>query len=331
MKTKIVYVLVSSENDIYLEQAWVSIFSLRHFNPSAHIAIIGDEESICRVKNHPNSEFRGYIDDFIAFNFEKNVSNKERSRWLKTNLRNLVNGDYLFIDTDTIITESLSEIDKINDEIAITLDLHCQLQNHPFRDSIKRRIKKLFAVEVKKGTNYYNSGVIYSKDTKTAHDFYSKWHENWKLSKDKKRGVQDQQSLMVTIDQMGVVQPLAGEYNCQVLGSIEFLQTSKIVHFFNTQWSNGIVSPFFDKAFYEAIKKENDISMEKKQMILNCKLSFVSPSMIVGLNDMKLWVTPLFKLARMIYEQHNILFKLLCYFSEAVLVIDRLLTGKVSR
>lgn len=33
MKTKIIYVLVSNENDCYLEQALVSIYSLRLYNP----------------------------------------------------------------------------------------------------------------------------------------------------------------------------------------------------------------------------------------------------------------------------------------------------------
>lgn len=35
MKTKIIYVLVSNENDCYLEQALVSIYSLRLYNPDA--------------------------------------------------------------------------------------------------------------------------------------------------------------------------------------------------------------------------------------------------------------------------------------------------------
>ena len=43
MKTKIVYVLVSSETDLYLEQAWLSLYSLRLHNPNAHVVILMDD------------------------------------------------------------------------------------------------------------------------------------------------------------------------------------------------------------------------------------------------------------------------------------------------
>lgn len=45
MKTKIIYVLVSNENDCYLEQALVSIYSLRLYNPDANLLLLVDEEN----------------------------------------------------------------------------------------------------------------------------------------------------------------------------------------------------------------------------------------------------------------------------------------------
>ena len=45
MKTKIIYVLVSNENDCYLEQALVSIYSLRLYNPDANLLLLVDEET----------------------------------------------------------------------------------------------------------------------------------------------------------------------------------------------------------------------------------------------------------------------------------------------
>ena len=43
MNTKIVYCLVSSEKDIYLEQAWVSIYSLRLHNPCTTVILVLDK------------------------------------------------------------------------------------------------------------------------------------------------------------------------------------------------------------------------------------------------------------------------------------------------
>ena len=51
MKTKIIYVLVSNENDCYLEQALVSIYSLRLYNPDANLLLLVDEETSRTLEN----------------------------------------------------------------------------------------------------------------------------------------------------------------------------------------------------------------------------------------------------------------------------------------
>ena len=42
MKTKIVYTIVSDENDIFFEQALLSIYSLRKYNPDAFVELVID-------------------------------------------------------------------------------------------------------------------------------------------------------------------------------------------------------------------------------------------------------------------------------------------------
>ena len=53
------------------------------------------------------------VDNIVMRKFSEEINNRERSRSLKTNLRHIVSGDYLFIDTDTIITGDLSFVDNI--------------------------------------------------------------------------------------------------------------------------------------------------------------------------------------------------------------------------
>lgn len=43
MKTSIVYVLVSSSKDIYLEQAYVSMYSAKYYMPDSHIILLTDK------------------------------------------------------------------------------------------------------------------------------------------------------------------------------------------------------------------------------------------------------------------------------------------------
>ena len=45
MKTQIVYTLISSEKDYFLEELWVSLYSLRQFHPKATVKVLVDEST----------------------------------------------------------------------------------------------------------------------------------------------------------------------------------------------------------------------------------------------------------------------------------------------
>lgn len=311
MKTKIVYVLVSSDKDIYLEQAWASIFSLRHFNKNAFVTVVCDNRTGNRIKKESPRDFKKLIDEIIEIPFDETVTNRERSRFLKTSIRGIICGDFLFIDTDTIITADLSEIDNFNMNIGMVYDWHCKLAERPNRLGIVKRVTNLFDIKLRDDTNYFNSGVIYSKDTQESHDFFSKWHDNWMKTKAKPFGIQDQQSLTVTVNEIGGVTALSGNFNCQPIVSISYLSTAKIVHFFNTRWTSDSICPFYNDDIYLEIKKDRIISETNKTLILNCRSTFVSPTMVILGNDINIWRSPAFKFLKKMYYHHSLLYKIL--------------------
>lgn len=318
MKTKIVYVLVSSDNDIYLEQAWVSIFSLRHFNKDVKIEVICDDKTAVRIKLHSPKEFRDILGEVISVPFDAEVSNKERSRWLKTSMRSLVKGDFLFLDTDTIVTGNLDDVDSFDFDIGMVYDWHCRLIDRPNKDGVKKRVARLFADELKEGTDYYNSGVIFSKDTEKSHVFFKRWHDRWNESKVKPKGIRDQQSLMVTVNELGGVIPMSGDYNCQPIVSMRYLATAKIVHFFNTRWDSHIRCPFYADDFFLKIKEEGSISEANRILILACRSTFVSPSMTICGEDINIWRSSSFNLLRKLYKKHKNVYRIINLFSRIV-------------
>ena len=87
MKAKIVYVLVSTCNDIYLEQAYVSMHSLRHYMPDAHIVLLTDQLTSETFVGHRKEEIR-YVDELIVAELDKRLNAQMRSRQLKTSVRN---------------------------------------------------------------------------------------------------------------------------------------------------------------------------------------------------------------------------------------------------
>ena len=132
MKTKIVYVLVSSSRDIYLEQAYISMYSVKYYMPDAYIILLVDkqtEETLVDVRKKETK----YVDEIISVSIKGNYTPQQRSRILKTSVRKYIVGDFLFLDTDTIVVKPLSEIDYIEADIAACWDSHTTFDLNPYR------------------------------------------------------------------------------------------------------------------------------------------------------------------------------------------------------
>ena len=141
MHTKIVYAVTSDNSDIYLEQTYVSIYTLRKYHPDAYVVLVVDD-----VTNATLKDKRDYIMNVVTEKVvvipPKEYTKVERSRYLKTTLRNQIDGDYLFIDSDTVITASLDEIDTFEDDVCCVIDYHVTLNKHiRFESLIKEQAK----------------------------------------------------------------------------------------------------------------------------------------------------------------------------------------------
>ena len=123
MKTKIVYTLVSDAADTYLEQALLSVYSLRLYNPHIVVSLVVDQETGKTISGG-RAEIKKYVTDIVEVEVPLEYSKVQKSRYLKTNLRKLIRGDYLFIDCDTIICGSLEGIDRFDVEIGMVADVN---------------------------------------------------------------------------------------------------------------------------------------------------------------------------------------------------------------
>lgn len=232
MRTKIVYTLVSDEGDNYYEQALMSMHSLRHYHPqSTVVELVVDERTINTLKGKREG-IKNYVSLITIIRVPNEFDKKQSSRYLKTNLRKFIKGDYLFIDCDTIICKPLSNIDKIGAPIAMVADLNGKLKLTD--KSIIKRCEDGGLGNLE-GMPYFNSGVIYAKDTPEVHHFYEEWHKNWKLSAE--NGVTfDQPALCKTNADNGlIIKELPGVWNCQFkyTQGYKYLSDAYIMHYFN--------------------------------------------------------------------------------------------------
>jgi lipopolysaccharide biosynthesis glycosyltransferase len=262
MKTKVVYVVVSSPADVYLEQAYVSMYSLKYYMPDAYIVLLTDYETSESFEGVRKEEIK-YADEVKVVDYRGTKFNaQQRSRQLKTSIRQLIKGDFLYIDCDTIVTRCLDEIDSIDALIAACRDSHCEFIDNPYRDMNLKWGGQL-GWPITQETQFFNGGVTYVKDVPEAYEFYHHWNEN--LTNGYKMNVfQDQPTFAKTNYEMNhIVQQLPDEWNCELKHGIRYLKDAFIVHYLCTNPSKYQSQQLFllnESSVWEELKENGIIS-----------------------------------------------------------------------
>lgn len=288
MKTQIVYVLIGSEQTLFLEEMWVSLFSLRHFHPDVKVTVLTDEPTSNRIKKYV--ELYKLITELVVVPVPEDFNDRLRSRYIKTNVRNYIEGDYFYIDTDTIITAPLDDVDDLKvKNIGMVPEMHGTFKEHITYSMICGEVKRLFDIDVSDSKYWYNAGIMLVRDNVVTREFFRKWHENWKFSALQKNVTSDMRAMICTDKSMGyITESIPDTYNCQLAMSIKYLHEAKILHFWHMRGDFTPMqeySPFTSKEIYRRIRKEKEISKVTADTILNAKSSFDRISMIVGEND----------------------------------------------
>lgn len=301
MKTQIVYTLISSEKDYFLEELWVSLYSLRQFHPEAIVKVLVDEPTKEYMTKF--SELCELITEIVIVSVPANYNAKQRSRVIKTTVRNVIDGAYLFIDTDTVICKPLEEIDKLECDIAAVPDGHLHLSECMFPPT--NSVNKIFKTDVSDSKYWFNSGVMFVADNEQTRKFYKRWNENWTYSCFEKGQSQDQPALLATDKEFGyIISELPGIYNAQVAMSLKYFADAAIVHWWHMSFiENQDYSPYFSLQIYKDVKKFKGLSDETIEQIEHCKQSFVSPSMLVGKEHIYFLFSPAGKIFNRIYKE----------------------------
>lgn len=320
MKTKVVYVAVSSHNDFFLEELWASLYSLRQFTPPAcEVVVLSDAETAERIKCRP--ALYEMINELNVIQVPSKYSNELRSRVIKTNIRNLVDGDFLFIDTDTIICDSLESIDNLNvTNLAMVPEFHDSFKKHLCYEFVYHDVIRIFCTDCSDSQYWFNSGCMFVRDNETTRKFFADWKKNWTYSAFEKNENSDQRALLKTDHDYGyIIETLPGVYNCQVAVSIQYFFDAKIVHFWHMRanfTSDMNYSPFTNKEIYKQIHQDNCISQSVADTIIHCKSSFRSPSMIVGDAEMRFVMSSFNTILNKAYKESKLMRSLINGFTK---------------
>lgn len=309
---KYLYVLVSGKSDYYSEQAYLSIYSLRQHTPNCFVSLLVDVQTSEYLKNN-FIELINSVNECKVVDLGNKYSNKEKSRILKTTMRQHIEDDFLFIDCDTIICEDLTEIKKYEYNIGCVLDSHVPVIKHWAKDWMKKNDKKCGFKEAFNRTMHFNSGVIYCKDNDATRKFYMDWANFMEQSI--KAGVNIDQPSFNQADSLNgeLIGELEGKWNCQIIqGGIKHLHNAKIIHYFasNKKFKNPYL--LADKIILEEIRINKKLSNNCLSLLSNPRTAIDENAALLSPDvPIKLLYHEPFRELVYICKNHQILYKTL--------------------
>lgn len=321
MKTKIVYIVTSTPEDIYLEQTLLSVFSLKRVMPSAFVELVVDENTNSSLVGKRSEIFK-YVNKINVVTVPSIYSKAQVSRFIKTNVRKYIDGDFLFIDSDTIITARLDEIDDFGSDIGMVRDIHVPLKRNIDKSQVLKRLIRV-GWNGDEEIDYFNSGVIFARESPKAHDFFQAWHDKWKET-NRKGFHYDQPSLaVVNAEQSSKIKELDGIWNCQIMnGGLPYLHRAKIIHYFASSSERrkkvDKAYLFLNNQIFEKMKELGFVYPELISLIDNAKGAFVISNKVVTGNELQLTRNSLSAL----YYRHPSIYKSLNLFARGILKVS---------
>ncbi len=212
MKTKVVYVLTSNGHDNYAAMLCLSLCTLRRRNRDAEVLVVMDAQTHEALQKQA-SPILTYAKPVIV-DIPGEYNALQQSRYLKTTLRMIIEGDFLFLDCDTLIAEKLDEIDLLQSELAFVPDLNSPSIACSFLSYINEQARRAGFLE-QDNEPYFNSGVMFVRDTPFSWRFFVMWHECWKKSL--ANGIPQDQPALREANRLldHPITELSGIYNCQ--------------------------------------------------------------------------------------------------------------------
>ena len=281
-----VYVVVSSIDDYYAEQAMLSIISLKHYNADAGVTLLTDRETY-ETFNGVRGDLKVLADDIKIVDVNEKFDRFQRSRYMKTSVRNLIDGDFVFLDVDTVVQGDLSELEQIESEIAMVRQTECIIPGV----SLSKHLMKEYMAKIgassnnsAKITDFFNSGVILCRDTPRTRQLYNYWNEAWMNSSLNHDYHWDQPSLwLANFKVRNIIEELDGIYNCRAIYpeyALKYILNCRIFHYSST--SKRTSTTVFQHADFLEKFRENGMTDDVLRTIENVKAYYLDHIEVVA-------------------------------------------------
>jgi hypothetical protein len=230
----VVYCLTSSGGDLYEAMTRLSLATVQLTNPSARVTIACDQQTH-QALLASDSQLLHEANAIRGFPAPEGPPTY-RNRFVKTQLGRLIDGPFLFLDSDTVVRKPLTTL----------LDLHCDIAAAPnhSRDTLAEQIwsedqENLDAMGWKVSKPYVNGGVIWFSGTAGSNLLADDWHHFWQNSFHNTGRERDQPALNYALHSGICIsfKMLPHEFNAQYLCNI---RPSRGAHIWHAHYSSEV-------------------------------------------------------------------------------------------
>lgn len=161
----------------YLNALLLSASSLRRHVPDVHITCCCDSAMADHVRSlqEPNTRL---VDRWMEC-ADATGGPIHRSRFIKTSLRHRLDGPFVYLDCDSVVTGSLDPMWGCSHDLGFTVDAFFSDRPGQFPGWLNSHYRRL---GWKTPRCYYNGGVFFAADNACTRRFFERWHANWRQS-----------------------------------------------------------------------------------------------------------------------------------------------------
>jgi len=236
---RVVFALTSQGLDGFSAMTRLAVGSLRVSNHGLRITVACDQKTDAAMQR-AHDPLIGEVDEWLAVQAPDGPP-EFMNRHVKTRLRALIAGRFLFLDSDTIVRGDLGELLALDCDVA-------GARNHS-RESLAEQIweedaNALAALGWRIGDEIYiNGGVLFYNDTEGARRFAGEWHRRWLQSASGGDYFRDQPALNAALaDCAPRLAILPDRFNAQFVPSPEVAVDAVIWHYYSSVGRAGMTA-----------------------------------------------------------------------------------------
>jgi hypothetical protein len=226
---QVCYALATDGDRRYVDLAALSARAVRRIHPRAKIIVLTDDQSLRAV----SSTLEPYrLSATVRSVGEYSGETGPRSRFVKTQVRQFVDGDFVYLDADAVPVASFDLLFQEKGLVSAAID---RSPKAPDGSGFPTFASPAFdCLGWSHPTRYYvNCGVVFWRDTPITRALGKLWHQNWETFFRESADFADQPAFNYSLDAAGIAPVIMHDrYNARVGLSREFARGASIYHFY---------------------------------------------------------------------------------------------------